>query len=96
MKTEGVKSEVVNNITILVEQKDCLYYPVFVCGTELPVAMFSTAKLAEWFCEHSDMSLDKEIRTVDFWAAAGPLFRDRTQPFKFFSKTQGLFKPLEN
>jgi len=72
------------------------YYAVYIHGNELPVAVFCMVELAEWFCEHFDMSLNKEIRTVDFWKASGPLFRDRTQPFKFIKRTQSLIKPLES
>ena len=71
------------------------YYAVYIYGNELPVAVFCAIELAEWFCEHSDMSVAKEIRTANFWKASGPLFRDRTQPFKFISKTQSLIKPLK-
>jgi hypothetical protein len=71
------------------------YYAIYLAGNELPVAMFNTIELADWFCEHSENCITKEIRTVDFWKASGPLFRDRTTFLKIIKSTQCLIKPLE-
>ena len=73
-----------------------VYYAVYLKGNELPTAIFIDLELAEWFCEHSDCSLRKEIRTVDFWSTAVSLFLVKTQLIKVIQPVQYPIKPLSN
>ena len=79
------------------ESEKLVYYAVYLIDSELPVAMFMELNSAELACNGFFANwLDKEIRTVNFWNIASPLFRDRTTHLKYIKKTQDLFNPLNN
>jgi hypothetical protein len=66
------------------------YYAVYLSNSKLPAAVFADSDIAEASCNGFFANwLDKEIRIVNFWNMAGPLFRDKTEPFK-------VIKPLKS
>ena len=63
-----------------------VYYVVYLCGDELPTAMFADLESADRFCSgFTQRWMDKEIRTVDFWTISPFLFRDLTKHLRYVS-----------